>query len=287
MDESDENRFELALRELTTLHGATVGLFACVEASERAFADGLRVGDQVRRAVRQGRRDRPGASDVEAITAITGRLREAALGCLASAEVARFREALAAGTPADVASAARAVFADLESPEPVPARACRGLRLRRRQRGFETLVAPAALAAEIVEALLLGRPEASEPPAGDEVLAALARLPEPVILDRGPDGSGSEVSLSWALADLRSEPLLCLRTGDLWFFEPDPVARAAVAIASEPEDEWWQASEIPWRDWSSDLRRRLADHAIEVLDYSSSLPQKNGSRPSRMRGVMK
>ena len=290
MDVSPEERFAGALRRLTDLHGVAVVLAGCSDEAERAFADGLRVGDQVRRAVRQGRPDRPGVADAEAIEAVSAGLREVVTRRLASGEVARLREALASRDPSAIARASQEVYADLAIPDPTPRVACRGLRLRRRRGGFETLVAPATLAGEIEAARRLGAaPNQPNEPAGpgDEVASLLGGLPEPVVLDPAPEATGSEVCLAWEVRDLASDPLLCLRSGDLWLFAPNPEARAAVAIANEPEDEWWQASEVGWEAWSADLRRRLAERGIEVFDYSSSLPQKNGSRSSRMRGVMK
>lgn len=280
MDPStDEERFAEALRALTDLHGVSVELVACAVAAERAFADGLRVGDQVRRAVRQGRRDRPGGDDVAAIEAATARLREIFSRCLSSPEVDALRCAIAAGVPAEIAAAAIVVYTDLVAAEPAPVLACRGLRLRRRSGGFETLVAPARLVVEIEGSLRVGDlgrpgiPGARAGVAGGDLAALIASVPEPLALDPGLDGCGSEVALAWRTRDLGAVPLLCRRTGEIWTFGADPSARAAVAIAPAPEDEWWTASEIPWRKWADELANRLRERGIEVLDYSSSLPQ--------------
>ncbi|MFM7144361.1 MAG: hypothetical protein ACKO2K_20850 [Alphaproteobacteria bacterium] len=279
-DDAQEQGFEAALRALTDLHSAADGLVACTEAAERAFADGLRIGDQVRRAVRQGQRGRPGPADTAAVEAVSSGLRRHLEAALAGPEVARLEAALAAGSPGDIAAAARAVYADLHVPDPSPPRAYLALRPRRRRQGLEVLVSPAEIAAEIDRGRRLGTPrrptataDADGADAPDRVLSLAASLPEPVTLDPSFDDAGSGLALAWDVEDLASVPLLCGRSGELWFFAPQPSATAAVALAREPVDEWWTASEVSWTDWSNRLREELARREIRVLDYSSSLPQ--------------
>ena len=102
-EHDEEDRFAAALRELTDLHEAALSLVASGAESERAFADGLRVGDVVRRAVRQGHRHRPDAGDVAAIESIAAHLRIVLSRALDSPEVERLRGAMATGVASAIA----------------------------------------------------------------------------------------------------------------------------------------------------------------------------------------
>ncbi len=270
-EHDEEDRFAAALRELTDLHEAASSLVASGAESERAFADGLRVGDVVRRAVRQGHRHRPDAGDVAAIESIAAHLRIVLSRALDSPEVERLRGAMAAGVASAISEAALSVFADLATAAPAPAWAYRGCRLRRRQGGFETMPSPAEVVREIdaqIRRPLLGG-------TGDAGAAQdpLGSLPSPLVLSPSFEACSSEVALRWSVAKLHAEPLRSLRSGDLWFFSPEAQVAPVVVVAEAADDEWWAASEVTFRDWSAELRHLLGAAGLEVADYSSSLPQ--------------
>ena len=110
---------------------------------------------------------------------------------------------------------------------------------------------------------------------GDEGAAQdpLGSLPSPLVLSPSFEACSSEVALRWPVAKLHAEPLLSLRSGDLWFFSPEAQVAPVVVVAEAADDEWWAASEVPFRYWSAELRRLLGAAGLEVDDYSSSLPQ--------------
>jgi hypothetical protein len=257
------------MRRLTDLHAEATRYRAAAAAGERAFADGLRVGDGVRRAVRQGARERPDDADCAALEDAAERVAVALAMVADLPEIGALNDALPRD-PALAAELACRVFAGLEREASPPAHGYRAHAVRERRRGGESLPAPEALAARLAELARRGisaaRRVASEgapPVAGSSpALDATPAVPDPVVLSPSLAASGSELALRVALDALPAPVLRHAGTGDLWVFSPAPLAPAEVAWLSDADDEWWAASPIPYREYGERLLAALASHGI-------------------------
>ncbi|HZR79784.1 MAG TPA: hypothetical protein VFD92_01720 [Candidatus Binatia bacterium] len=268
-DAPDEDRFAAAMRRLTDLHGTGILLFAAASVAERAFADALRVGDVVRRAVRQGRRDRPDASDSAAIEEAARRIEVAIADAERAPEVAELGRSVAAGEVVRSAELARCVFAGLEPlAQPAAAVGYRSEALRERRRGGETLPAPPDLATRLARRALA-------PVTGDwsEIAAATGGLPDtrpldlamppPIVLSPSLAGCGSEVALRVPLPSAAAV-LRHADSGDLWVLAASLPAPGAVALLAQADDEWWAASPVPWERYSAELTSALREAGVAV-----------------------
>jgi hypothetical protein len=261
-----EERFSAALRDLTELHDEVARFRALRHTSERAFADALRVGDMVRRAVRQGRPDRPALEDVTALEALVDRLRGAFLALRDDADLAGLERCLAAGDLEAAADRACRLFAALERATPAPPLAYSALPLRSRRRDMESLLAPeevAERAARRIAAGLVPTAREAREVADADTRTGLPAVPEPLVLSPSLAASGGEIAIGVALQGL---PILQhLESGNLWVFCPRLAGPFSIVAARQPEDEWWAASPLPYGDFLARLRTALGERSLELV----------------------
>lgn len=253
------------MRELTDLYESASRFRHLASDCERAFADGLRVADGVRRAARQGHRDRPDASDCEALAVPVRRLQEMLRDLEGSASLGDFRRAIAGGEAARAAQLACEVFAGLKPADPPPEAGYRGLAVRERGRRGEGIIHHDALAARLAMEIEGGLSPALARTGDGERSLSIADLPEPIALSPSFDGCGSEVALRIGLERSDVPVLLQEQTGDLWIFRPRLAGPLSVVLAREADDEWWAASPVPYAAYATALEGALASRSIAVI----------------------
>lgn len=258
--ERDQEFAEL-LSAVIERHAVASRLQSTAALAEEVLAAAMRTGDGVRRALREGA-DRPSAHDCDALARLARRLEDATDALLAEPLAADLRRAVAAGEMVASAGLALDLFAALHRPLAVPSQLYAGLAARRRSRGGETLVHPAALAEEITTRSREGLGPAS----GDD--ADHASLPEPIALAPTFDGCGSEIALVRASAGLEDALLEDSASGDLLVFTRRLPGPFSVALASDAEDEWWVASSFRYADYRQQLIAALTMKGVtvEVVD---------------------
>ncbi|MBM4243991.1 MAG: hypothetical protein FJ148_09270 [Deltaproteobacteria bacterium] len=261
MTADDRDReFADLLSAVIARHTVARRLRGATELAEEVLGAAMRVGDAVRRALRDGVAGRPDASDCEQLAQFARRLDRATDAVLAEPLVADLRRASASGDPVTAARLALEVFAGLARPEVVPPRLYTGVTARRRSRSGETLVHPIALAEELAARSRDGIAPAS----GDD--DPQDALPEPIALSPSFDGCGAEIALVSGTDGLEDALLEDLASGDLLVFCGRLERPFTIALAEEAGDEWWAASAFRWPDYRAQLadalRARQIDSAI-------------------------
>ena len=252
------------MRELTELYEAASRFRRLASDAERAFSDGLRVGDGVRRAVRQRQAERPNEADCEAIEVAAGRLRDLSRELSTGDDLAELSNALARGDADRAGRLACAMFAGLAAAEPRPEAGFRAVSVRERSRRGEGIVHHAHLATRLageIERGLAAVPMCADP---DERSIAIA-APEPIALSPSFEGAGSEIALRVDLRSCDAPVLWQHQTGDLWIFADRLGGPFSVAIAAEADDEWWAASPLPYPSYADALAQALAERSIPVI----------------------
>lgn len=256
--EHRDREFADLLSAVMERHAVGSRLQHVADLAERTLAEAMRVGDAVRRALRQGVVDRPDDADCAGLARLARQLEEATDAVLAQPLAEELRHASAAGDGERSATLALDLFAGLARPAALPDRVYAPIVPRRRSRSGEALVHPVALAEEIVARSGDGLAPAS----GEE--ADRAVLPEPIALAPGFAGAGSEIALVRATADLRNALLEDGASGDLLVFCRRLPGPFAVALAAEADDEWWTASSFRWIDYRTQLEAALRERGLEV-----------------------
>lgn len=267
-----EDRFSAALRALADLHGEASRFRRSRAEAERALAAGLRIGDDVRRALPRGHAARPSNSDVAALEAIVARLGRVMLEIPASPEVAGLARSLAAGDLAAAATQACRVFAAIELVARPPDFAYATLATRTRRRDGESLLDPEELAGQAQRRIAAGLATEPAATADAETLGGPLVTPEPLVLAPSLESSGTEVAIRTATRDLGAPLLRQAETGDLWVFTARLPGPFVVAAACEADDEWWAASPVPYPDYVERLRDALAGRSIPLVVEEANRP---------------
>ncbi|MFN8603601.1 MAG: hypothetical protein U0842_24255 [Candidatus Binatia bacterium] len=253
-----DQEFADLLSAVIERHAVASRLQGTAGLAEEVLADAMRVGDAVRRALRDGNGDRPNEADCERLDGLAGRLEAATDALLAQPLAADLRRAAAAGDIGVAARLALALFAGLERPAAIPDVVYTGVNARRRSRSGETLVHPEALADEIAARIA----EGIAPASGDA--ADEAMLPEPIALTASFEGVGSEIALARATSDIAEDLVEDMASADVLVFSRRLAGPFSVALAAEADDEWWAASSFPWTDYRAQLASALRARNIEV-----------------------
>jgi len=256
-----DERFEAAMRGLTEMHAEATLYRASAEAAERAFGHAMRIGAAVRRAVRQGKNDRPNEADCEDLEATVTRLGGALSGVAELPAVGALRTSLENGEHEHAAELALSLFAELGPAVPAPPYGYRGVPLRARRRGGESILAPEDLAQSLLARVATGL-EVESSDRSPQAISAGPQIPTPIVLSPSLDGCGSELSVRVDLGCLRLPVLRHSATGDLWILAKGPIVPLEIAAAAEAEDEWWAASPIPYRAYLARLARTLAQAEV-------------------------
>ena len=254
-----DQEFADLLSAVIERHAVASRLQGTAGLAEEVLADAMRVGDAVRRALRDGSGDRPNEADCERLDGLAGRLEAATDALLAQPLAGDLRHAAASGAVGAAARLALALFAGLERPAMIPDVLYSPVNARRRSRSGETLVHPEALADEIAARIA----EGVGPASGDA--ADEAMLPEPIALTASFEGVGSEIALARDTFDIAEHLLEDVASGDVLVFSRRLGGPFAVALASEADDEWWAASSFSWADYRAQLARALRARNIDVL----------------------
>ena len=259
-DRAPDERFEIALRDLTDLHATASRLRGLEAAAERTFATGLRIGDQVRRAVRQRRSDRPNEHDCAVVETAIAELRAPLDDTLSSGPVRDLRAAIAAGDPVAAAERAIEVFARIAAAHPPPRFGFRSISLRRRRRREgEALRAPEEVAVEIASLSDTGlAAEDSDPGSGSD------GLPEAIALAPSLESCDSEVAIRFDIGAGGLPVFRHLDSGAIWIFAAKLTASASAVAAGDPDDEWWAASPIPYRRYVERLSQALEERGVAM-----------------------
>lgn len=255
--ERDQEFAEL-LSAVIERHAVASRLQRTAPLAEEILAAAMRVGDGVRRALREGATDRPSAQECDQLAGLAKRLEDATDALLAEPLAAELRRVVARGDMVGSARLALTLFAALDRPAALPERLYAGVIARRRSRSGEALVHPAALAEEIATR----NREGIGPASGDD--ADEASLPEPIALAPSFAGCGSEVALVRESTDLRDALLEDTASGDLLVFSRRVPGPFSVAVAIDPEDEWWVASSFRYADYREQLAAALRAHGMAV-----------------------
>jgi hypothetical protein len=253
-----DQEFADLLSAVIERHAVASRLQGTTALAEEVLAAAMRVGDAVRRALRDGIGDRPNEGDCDQLDALARRLESSTDAVLAEPLAGDLRRAAASGDICDAARLALGLFAGLERPAAIPSVVYSGVSARRRARSGETLVHPVALADEI--AARIG--DGVGPASGDA--ADEAALPEPIALTAAFDAVGSEIALVRDTSDLVDSLLEDGASGDLLIFGRRLAGPFSVALAAQAEDEWWTASSFAWADYRSQLAEALRQRDIGV-----------------------
>ncbi|MBY0278449.1 hypothetical protein K2Z84_24225 [Candidatus Binatia bacterium] len=255
--ERDQEFAEL-LSAVIERHAVASRLQRTATLAEEILAAAMRVGDGVRRALREGATERPSAQECDELADLAKRLEDATDALLAEPLAAELRRAIAHGDMIESARLALDLFAGLDRPATLPARLYAGVVARRRSRSGETLVHPAALAEQIAAR----NRDGIGPASGDD--ADEASLPEPIALAPSLAGCGSEIALVRESAELRDALVEDTASGDLLVFSRRVPGPFSVAVAIDPEDEWWVASTFRYADYREQLSAALSASGITV-----------------------
>lgn len=253
-----DQEFADLLSAVIERHAVASRLQGTAALADEVLAAAMRVGDAVRRALRNEAEDRPNDADCDQLDGLAQRLEAATDALLAEPLAGELRQAAASGDIATAARLALALFAGLERPAAVPDVVYTGVSARRRSRSGETLVHPVALADEIAARLLDGIGPASGD-AADE-----ATLPEPIALTASFEGVGSEIALARRTSDIAAFLLEDGASGDVLVFSRRLAGPFSVALAAEADDEWWAASSFAWTDYRQQLAEALRAKSIDV-----------------------
>lgn len=256
-DDRDE-RFAELLSAVIERHTVASRLKATAARAETVLGAAMRIGDEVRRALRGGDRTRPHDDDFRRLADLADELEGATDAALDTPLARDLRDACATGDALRGATLALELFAGVERPRDLPDAVYVAVAARRRSRSGETLLHPAALAAELAERSASGL----RPASGADADGAL--LPEPIALARSLDATGGEIALRRSTASLADMLLEDAATGDLLVFSRELSGPFSVALAAEPEDEWWAASSFRWPDYRRDLEAALREHGVEI-----------------------
>jgi len=261
MDHAERDRaFAELLGGVIERHAVASRLQATVVLAEEILGAALRVGDGVRRTLRDGGSGRPNDDDCRQLESLATRLEKATDVALGETTACALRRAAAGGEAAEAARLALQLFAGLTRPAIVPASLYVGLTVRRRVQRAETLVHPGALALEIQQRSREGLPTSSA--AGGEPEAAGPILPEPIPLAASFAASGSEIALRRPTLDLRPALLEDSASGDLLVFTERLNGPFSVVLARAADDEWWAASSTPYERYSGELIEALSSLGI-------------------------
>lgn len=256
-----DQRFEDGLRRVVELHSSARRLRSIGDAADASLSTAQRVGEAVRRAIREGSTSRPDASDCLALEESSDRLSVELERALRAPAADALRRAAAASRGAEAATVALDLLNGLSR---CPAESLAGyvpIQARRRARGGESLIHPRALADEITAILAAGlRPAATG--AGD-VRGATA-LPDPILLAPSFETCDAEVALRRPLRDLDGAVLRDQASGDLWIFVAVLPGPFAVTIAAQADDEWWAASSLRYSVYRDELRDALEHSGVAV-----------------------
>jgi hypothetical protein len=249
---SSGSPFERAISRLVESYRSGAEMRASAAVAEAILAEGMRLGDDVRRRARGAGGTRPTPDDVAALEVMIGRLEQAVAAARAQPEMAELQRAIAAARGDRSAELAVGLFSDLERIAP-PEHAFFPLPVRRHSRDLgETLPEPEALVAEI-RALLARGLSPPDAPGG---------APEPIVLAPSWDAAGSEVALRLRGGDIAPVVLRHEPSGDLWCFASVLPGPFTVCLARDAEDEWWAASPLPYPRYATAVAERLAAAGI-------------------------
>jgi hypothetical protein len=250
MDHAERDRaFAELLSGVIERHAVASRLKSTVALAEQTLTMALRVGDGVRRALRNGTADRPNEDDCRQLEDLATRLEAATDEALVARTAQALREAAAAGRTTEAAQLAAQLFAGLVRPAALPLFVYVGLTARRRARSGETLVHPAALAEEIAARNRDGLGPASGITPAEEGPV----LPEPIALAASFDSSASEIALRRPTLELADGLLEDTASGDLLVFSARIAGPFTVLLAREADDEWWAASSTPYASYCAEL----------------------------------
>lgn len=253
-----DQEFADLLSAVIERHAVASRLQGTAGLAEEVLAAAMRLGDAVRRALRDRTEDRPNEADCQQLGGLACRLEAATDALLAQPLAADLRHAAASGDIASAARLALSLFAGLERPAAIPGVLYSAVSARRRSRSGETLVHPEALADEIAARVQQGVGPASGE-AADE-----AMLPEPIALTASFEGVGSEIALVRDASDIADHLLEDVASGDVLVFSRRLAGPFAVGLAAEADDEWWAASSFAWDDYRTQLADALRARNIDV-----------------------
>jgi hypothetical protein len=252
-----EQRFTDALQALMDRYDEARRLRAVAAAAQAELSQALAISDDVRRAARSGRSDRPDDGDCAQLAAVTTRLAALVENALARPEVAALWDAIANDRREAASTHAAAVFSAVERDADPPEFAYLPVSLRSRERNGETLLHPQTLAGRIKERL------ASALTAPSQRGPSESALPEPLLLSPSVGGCGSEIAIRIPTRDLQL--LRHVESGDWWMFGSSVSGPFAVAMAAEASDEWWAASPISYPAYTAALRETLGTLGIDLV----------------------
>jgi hypothetical protein len=262
----DDARFTDSLRELSELHAETGRFRAQEDAADACFAEALRLGDEVRRAVRRSEGERPSAADLEQLAELVGRLRRLNDEATRAPAVRALVRAYGAGDAAQVAALACRALVGVELAQGIRGPVFLPIGLRRRAPRGESVLHPQTAAVEIERLFDRGlAPQPDESVARDD-----SALPEPLRFARRFSDCGSEVAIEVDVARLDAPLLEHEPSGDLWSFTARVDTPRVVAVAAAADDEWWAASPVPYPAYVTGLREALAARAISVVQRDAA-----------------
>lgn len=257
-DAERDQEFADLLSAVIERHAVASRLQGTAELAEDVLGAAMRIGDGVRRALRDGIDGRPDAADCDELDRLARRLEAATDELLAEPLARDLRSAAASGDAVGAARLALELFAALERPLHFPLRLYTAVVARRRSRSGETLVHPLALADEIT-----ARIEAGIGPASGEA-ADEATLPEPIALAPSFEGCGSEIALVRSTTGIEDSLVEDAASGDLLVFSRRLAGPFSVALAADADDEWWAASTFAYADYRRQLEDALRAKGVEV-----------------------
>jgi hypothetical protein len=257
VDDRDE-RFAELLSAVIERHAVAGRLQATATLAEHVLASAMRIGDEVRRALRGGGDTRPNDDDCRRLGELADALERATDAALDTPLARALRAACASGDALRGATLALELFSGVARPQDLPSSVYVAVAARRRARTGETLLHPVALADELAERSRSGLRPASGAEADD------ALLPEPIALARSLDASGAEIALCRTTTGLEDVLLEDSAAGDLLVFSRDLAGPFSVALASDADDEWWAASSFRWPDYRRELEAALRERGIDV-----------------------
>lgn len=255
MPPSERDRaFADLLSAVIDRHAVASRLRETVDVAETSLGQALRVGDAVRRALRGGAAQRPDDGDCRELADLAAALETAIERALASATAGSLRRAIALDRKDEAAALALELFAGLTRPTAIPAHLFVAVGARRRSRDGETLVHPAALAAEIAARQRDGvGPASGDPDAQDETV-----LPEPIALAPSFAACATEIALRRPSGDLAGALVEDHASADLLIFGVRVPGPFTVVLAPEADDEWWAAGTTSYTSYCAQLTAELS-----------------------------